>query len=186
MSTSETITRTDLINILNEVLPFSRLSIIDMLYPVGSYYETSDNDFDPNVAWGGTWVLETEGLFHVSAGNSYYMIGDTGGAETVQLTTSDLPAHTHGNKSIKGWFQVRRIGNSANTGSLATGSDGIVSASNPTGQTSTTNAGTVSTSSTTHQRLSIDASHTHDSVGSDGYHENRPPYVAVNRWHRTA
>lgn len=28
-------------------------------YPVGSYYETSDTSFDPNVTWGGTWISET-------------------------------------------------------------------------------------------------------------------------------
>ena len=33
----------------------------DMIYPVGSYYETSDTSFDPNTAWGGTWSFETEG-----------------------------------------------------------------------------------------------------------------------------
>lgn len=26
-------------------------------YPVGSYYETSDADFDPSTDWGGTWTL---------------------------------------------------------------------------------------------------------------------------------
>lgn len=31
-------------------------------YPVGSYYETSDADFDPNTAWGGTWVKVSGGL----------------------------------------------------------------------------------------------------------------------------
>ena len=32
-------------------------SILDKFYPVGSYYETSDANFSPSVAWGGTWVL---------------------------------------------------------------------------------------------------------------------------------
>lgn len=27
----------------------------DAFYPVGSYYETSDANFDPNTAWGGIW-----------------------------------------------------------------------------------------------------------------------------------
>lgn len=27
----------------------------ETIYPVGSYYETSDPDFDPNVEWGGFW-----------------------------------------------------------------------------------------------------------------------------------
>lgn len=31
-------------------------------YPVGSYFETSDNTFDPNTAWVGTWVKVSGGL----------------------------------------------------------------------------------------------------------------------------
>ena len=30
--------------------------LIDTLYPVGSCYETTDENFDPNNSWGGTWV----------------------------------------------------------------------------------------------------------------------------------
>ena len=36
--------------------------LIDMFYPVGSYYETSDANFNPNTAWGGTWVKVAGGL----------------------------------------------------------------------------------------------------------------------------
>ena len=31
---------------------------LDRFYPVGSYYETSDTTFDPNISWGGTWISE--------------------------------------------------------------------------------------------------------------------------------
>ena len=31
----------------------------DVFYPIGSYLETSDSLFDPNTAFGGTWVSET-------------------------------------------------------------------------------------------------------------------------------
>ena len=34
-------------------------TMIDTVYPVGSYYETSDNTFDPNVVWGGAWNSTT-------------------------------------------------------------------------------------------------------------------------------
>ena len=34
--------------------------LIDMFYPVGSYYETSDANFNPNAAWGGTWSKLTK------------------------------------------------------------------------------------------------------------------------------
>lgn len=69
-------------------------------YPVGSYYETSDTTFDPNVTWGGTWVLETEGQVHISAGANYTVAGaltntTDGGQATVTLTVDEIPPHHH-------------------------------------------------------------------------------------------
>lgn len=34
--------------------------LIDLFYPIGSYYETSDSSFDPNTTWGGTWSKLTK------------------------------------------------------------------------------------------------------------------------------
>lgn len=45
-------------SVLEELDPQS--IIFDLLYPVGSYYETSDITFDPNVQWRGTWVSESK------------------------------------------------------------------------------------------------------------------------------
>ncbi len=72
----------------------SLLSMVNYFYPVGSYYETSDTTFDPNIAFGGTWVLETEGQVHVSAGQNY-IAGDTGGEATHTLIVNEMPSHTH-------------------------------------------------------------------------------------------
>lgn len=33
-----------------------QLQAMELFYPVGSYFETSNSTFDPNVEWGGTWV----------------------------------------------------------------------------------------------------------------------------------
>lgn len=33
--------------------------ILDMFYPTGSVYETTDSSFNPNANWGGTWTSET-------------------------------------------------------------------------------------------------------------------------------
>lgn len=82
-------------------------TLIDMFYPVGSYYETSDTTFNPNTAWGGTWILETEGIVHVSAGSNYTIShasdndgagAKDGGEATVTLTSaqSAMPSHHHG------------------------------------------------------------------------------------------
>lgn len=38
-------------------------SYLDMFYPVGSYYETSNSTFNPNTHWGGTWEKVEEGKF---------------------------------------------------------------------------------------------------------------------------
>lgn len=37
--------------------------MLDYFYPVGSYYETSNVNFNPNTDWGGTWDKLDDGLF---------------------------------------------------------------------------------------------------------------------------
>lgn len=71
--------------------------LIDLFYPVGSYYETSNLNFNPNTAWGGTWVLDSQGRVTVSQTSSgtFATVGGTGGAETVTIASSNLPTHTH-------------------------------------------------------------------------------------------
>ena len=39
-----------------------------LAHPVGSYYETSDPNFNPNTEWGGNWELDTPGRVMVSQG----------------------------------------------------------------------------------------------------------------------
>ena len=75
----------------------SALGLLNFFYPVGSYYETSDTNFNPNTSWGGTWVLETEGQVHVSAGTNYAISG-ANGADGVGIKDGgsiDVPYHTH-------------------------------------------------------------------------------------------
>ena len=158
-------------------------NLIDIFYPVGSYYETSDTDFDPNISWGGTWSLETEGQVHVSAGENYE-VGDTGGSATVELDSTEIPAHTHGEKSLIGRFTGRRQG--ANYQSFW--SEGICSTGSPS--TKATSNG-VGTSNQNTDQITINATHTHDTFGGDENgdtvpHNNMQPYIVVNRWHRTA
>ena len=93
-------TKVSLKEILTKLL--DNKSMIDRFYPVGSYYETSDTTFNPNVSWGGTWSLETEGQVHVSgsASGTYQVSGartntSDGGASTVKLTDAQM-AHGHG------------------------------------------------------------------------------------------
>lgn len=55
-----------------------QLQAMELFYPVGSYFETSDSTFDPNVEWGGEWscqipqeVLINTGSVTVNANQNY-------------------------------------------------------------------------------------------------------------------
>ena len=70
--------------------------MLDLIYPIGSYYETSDTSFDPNVSWGGTWAEDTSGRVLVAKDSgTFSTVGSTGGEETHQLTVNEMPSHHH-------------------------------------------------------------------------------------------
>ena len=69
---------------------------VDIFYPVGTYYETSDGNFNPNIAWGGTWVEDTAGRMLVAQNDATFnAIGKTGGEEKHALTINEMPKHQH-------------------------------------------------------------------------------------------
>lgn len=53
--------------------------LIDLFYPIGTYYETSNTSFNPNKEWGGTWKEDSNGLFLMAKNSNYPTIGATGG-----------------------------------------------------------------------------------------------------------
>lgn len=73
--------------------------LLDIFYPIGSYYETSDTSFNPNTAWGGTWVKDSKGRVTVALDDSdadFNTISKTGGEKTHTLTVNEMPSHVHG------------------------------------------------------------------------------------------
>ena len=145
--------------------------MLETIYPVGSYYETSNTEFNPNGVFLGVWVLETEGQVHVSSGENYVVSGaltnvTDGGEATVELQVENLPAHTH-NPNVDGELFVTSADAEANNTRVAYSSDGNRWVD---GQTSTSHFRHRSTSG---------------SAGSGTAHENMQPYIVVNRWHRT-
>lgn len=75
-----------------------KAEMLNLFYPVGSYYETSNTSFDPNTAWGGTWVEDTAGRVLVAVDTGTFdTVGDTGGAETSdQINCGDTNYALHG------------------------------------------------------------------------------------------
>lgn len=145
-------------------------ALFDFVYPVGSYYETSDTTFDPNVTWGGTWSLETEGQVHISAGANYTVSGaltDTtdGGASTVTLNTTQIPSHSH------------RPHNGSAYAFVETDTGATITRASTAGSS---NANFVRSSASFYKH------DTTNSVGGGQAHNNMQPYIIVNRWHRTA
>lgn len=72
--------------------------LLDFIYPVGSYYETSDTSFNPNTAWGGTWLEDTKGRVTVALDSNdtdFDTINETGGEKTHVLTIAEMPSHNH-------------------------------------------------------------------------------------------
>lgn len=142
--------------------------MFNLLRPVGSYYETSDENFDPTTAgWFGTWVEETEDRVLIAKTSSTTLNG-TGGENTHTLTTAETPKHTH-------------------TGSM------VVTTANKGASGSTQGNTKINSYWNTIYNYSTYISgyyglgnYNTNSVGSGGAHENRQPYIIVRRFRRTA
>ena len=166
--------------------------LLDLFYPVGSYYETSDANFNPNTSWGGTWSLETAGQVHVSAGTGY-TIGATGGEATHVLTPAETAMKNHSHTidhghgfSGQGSYDNGWHSHSVYRDNGAPAGSGRWVASGSSNTYTTTGAGTHS--------HSLYGGGVNDMSGSSGgqtesngsAHNNMQPYIVVNRWHRTA
>lgn len=75
------------------------LSIIDKIYPVGCFFDTTDSSFNPNTTFGGTWKRITDASVLMSEG--YYedgqlvTVGNNCGNNNPKIPLGALPAHTH-------------------------------------------------------------------------------------------
>ena len=139
-------------------------SLIDFFYPVGSYYETSDATFNPNISWGGTWVKVEEGRF-LQATETAADVGTT--------VSAGLP-------NITGYV-IQRSTN-YNTGNITwTGGGALAVSSNPTG---TSDGLSQVNGAIAQKRIDFDASKSNSIYGSST--TVQPPAILVYIWHRTA
>lgn len=152
--------------------------LIDKIYPVGSYYETSNGSFNPNTSWGGTWEEDTPGLVTVALYNLSHPdpsgvgvpinLGQIVGEAYHTLTIEELPAHRHG---ITTW----RNNDDATWGAGASSTEygafsNVFSEGDGTNQSTGDNPNW--------QGINME--------GLSEAHNNIQPSIGVYRWHRTA
>ena len=103
------------------------LNILEKTYPVGAIY-MSLSATSPQTLFGGTWARIGVGRTLISAGgdanavvdtNTYtgrgdnststtsFPVGETGGELSHTLTPANMPAHTHGPGTLKGYYKTR-------------------------------------------------------------------------------
>ncbi len=73
------------------------VNLMDLVYPVGSVYETFE-DISPAEIFGGTWTQVNTFLYGSTSA------GSTGGEATHTLTTSEMPSHNHVEGSRIAWY----------------------------------------------------------------------------------
>lgn len=159
--------------------------IIDAIYPVGCYFETTDTTFDPNTTFGGTWILEDEGLVHISSGTNYSVsnLSQDGGAKQTSYTpqgTNDgtaisidqMPSHNHTLQMTRNGLYFNAVwyvgyGSGTNRGGI---------------NYNETSAG----ASPYISKTGGGKTHSHTFRGTAATLNVMQPYKIVNRWHRTA
>lgn len=163
------------ISIDDAAKPSVKTLMLDLVYPIGSIY-MSVNNVSPQTFLGGTWS-PIQDTFLLSAGSTY-AAGGTGGEATHTLVENEIPAHTHGNKTLKGQWRstkARFPGGSEHSGIIT---EWVANQSTYWSSAGGKDSNTVG--------WKIDASHEHTSFGGSSAHNNMPPYLVVYMWKRTA
>ena len=176
-----------------------------LCYPVGSYYETSDANFNPNTAWGGTWVEDTAGRVLVAmdgTGDLFSPLGKTGGSTAYShnhttadhtLTVGELPNHIHYSSSVE---PLNRHIVEITTGEgIHSGASGVSTSNLPSGNAHLvfTDATAVLHAGDAYVGSMLDTgghpvsggSHNHGDTGN-AETSTLQPYTVIKRWHRTA
>jgi len=152
-------------------------------YPIGAIY-ISVNSTNPSTIFGGTWE-QIKDRFLLACGSTYSN-GSTGGEASHKLTTTEIPSHTHGSKSLVGKMQFRALTSGTNIADIYSSGNSICSYIGDGGATWNTGINHTSGSNKATDVITINATHEHASVGGNGAHNNMPPYLAVYVWKRVS
>ena len=97
--TATTVTASGNVNTTGGELQINGTNVLEKVYPVGSIYINATSATNPGTLLGfGTWVAFGAGKVVVgldSTDTDFDTVGETGGAKTHTLTTSEIPSHTH-------------------------------------------------------------------------------------------
>ena len=152
--------------------PNALWGLIAMYYPIGSYYETSDASFDPNIEWGGTWLEDTAGKVLVAKDEGTFgTVGNTGGSEE----------HRHDFKIGLAAHYGAMVGDNLNGQGAYKYSTGGYAATGTVGSALEVyiNSGIENTGITGTETI-------RESTGDTDIASSLQPYIVIKRWHRTA
>lgn len=91
-------------------------------YPVGSIY-LSVNSINPGTIFGGSWT-QIKDKFLLACGSTYAN-GSTGGEAKHTLTVSEIPSHTHAQRSRGSTGDIAAAGSAIGAEFLGTSSSSI-------------------------------------------------------------
>ena len=172
-------------------------------WPVGSVLQMT-NATNPNDVYPGTTWQEIQGMFLLGS-SSGHALGTSGGAETVTLTSANMPAHTHtydkaNATSGSTTLTVNQIPSHTHSFNLGQGNGSQGSGKYVVATPGNVPAGLVSfttgvSKSDANNNTGGGQAHTHSvgtsstnsgSTGSGTAVSTMPPYKVVNMWERTA
>ena len=144
------------------------------IYPVGSIYVSTSATFNPQTAWGGTWVKTAEGRCLIGA-NDTYPLGSTGGEATHKHTTQ-AHALTY-NEAVSHAHRMGSDGGSAALINSFESANRVVRSGTPSYTINADN----DKAPWTEMSGGGNAAHSHGDTGSAS---TMQPYLAVYIWER--
>lgn len=145
-------------------------SIFDIIYPVGSIYQTMDSSFNPSTAFGGTWSrIKGRVLVGVDENDSTFKSAKlTGGEKSHWLSIHETPSHTH---ALEPNGSAHSFSWGANKGTVYVNADAV---------------GGASPSGTNRLYTRQNEWNQTGASGSTQPHNNLQPYITCYIWERTA
>ena len=169
-----------------EVLNNFMKQIYQLMYPIGSIYITSDSSFNPDSKFGGIWNKLPDQSILINSSNAS---GKTVGSNYLNLTTSNLPSHSHSINVTTGTMSANNVGAVQDLLIYDSGdARGFGTAGNMSHVTYGTRTWQGTSGSNRSTRLEVNVQHTHKVIGDTGEVgegvaiDLRPLRTEVNIW----